>query len=156
MANTKDWFSSRRSRLLSWCLGLLVFVLIIYSPPSKTRHERPSGGVVPPRLTHPPVDVPIRKPLNKQRPAEPAKHAYRPDGLLDVNPKGKHPILELIERSETQWKRRLERQSKTLEEAVDEYKRRYNRLPPTGFEKWYVIRRVLSCHAPQCVQVALC
>ncbi|KAF8503957.1 hypothetical protein JB92DRAFT_3123198 [Gautieria morchelliformis] len=64
----------------------------------------------------------------------PAEHVYRIDGLLDVNPKGKHPILELIDRSENQWKRKLERQSKTLKQAVDEHRRRYKRSPPEGFE----------------------
>lgn len=37
-----------------------------------------------------------------------------PDGLLDVNPQGKHPILELIERSVAQWKSKLDRRRKTL------------------------------------------
>lgn len=31
----------------------------------------------------------------------------------------------------------LRRQSKTLEEAVAEYTRRYNRAPPKGFDGWY-------------------
>lgn len=30
------------------------------------------------------------------------------------------------------------RQSKTLTEAVEEYKRRYKRLPPKGFDDWRV------------------
>jgi len=43
----------------------------------------------------------------------------------------------LIERSETQWKRKLERQSKTLKAAVREYRRRYKRPPPKHFEIWW-------------------
>ena len=119
-----SYSSSRRSRLVWWCLCILVSILIVYWS-------------------------------KKQRTAESAEHVYRPDGLLDMNPKGKHPIFELIERSETQWKRKLERQSKTLKQAVDEYKRRYNRLPPKGFEIWYVIEHVLTRTA-QRAQVALC
>lgn len=33
------------------------------------------------------------------------------------------------------------RQSKTLPQAVIEYKRRYGRLPPRGFEKWWKFAR---------------
>ncbi|KAF8487537.1 glycosyl transferase family 90-domain-containing protein [Gautieria morchelliformis] len=65
------------------------------------------------------------------------EHVYRPDGLLEVNPKGKHPIVELIERSDAQWKSKLDRQSKTLTQAVTEYRRRYKRSPPKGFEHWW-------------------
>jgi hypothetical protein len=32
---------------------------------------------------------------------------------------------------------KLARQSRTLEEAVREYKRRHGRNPPKGFDKWY-------------------
>ena len=139
----------RQSRLFSWCLCFLVFILIVYwpkkggSPPSKTRQKRPSGGAVPPPRIRREADAPIHKPPKKQRTVESTEHVYRADGLLDVNPKGKHPILELIERSETQWERKVERQSKTLKQAVDEYKRRYKRLPPKGFEIWYVIECVV-------------
>jgi hypothetical protein len=35
------------------------------------------------------------------------------------------------------WEDLLKRQSKSLEQAVKEYKRRYGRLPPKGFDKWY-------------------
>ena len=32
---------------------------------------------------------------------------------------------------------KISRQSKTLSAAVAEYQRRYNRLPPKGFDEWY-------------------
>ena len=66
------------------------------------------------------------------------EHVYRSDGLLEVNPRGRHPIFELIERSETQWKDRVAGQSRTFKQAVAEYKRRYQRPPPKGFEIWSV------------------
>lgn len=50
----------------------------------------------------------------------------------------RHPILELIENAERKWASLIERQSKTLEEAVAEYKKRYYRNPPRGFDKWWV------------------
>jgi len=52
-------------------------------------------------------------------------HQYLSDGLVVVNPDGPHPILELIRSAEEQWNVKLERASRTLEEAVAEYKRRW-------------------------------
>lgn len=63
-------------------------------------------------------------------------HTYRPDGLLEVNSHGPHPIFELIKRAEKEWEEKLARASKSLEEAVVEYKRRYHRDPPPGFDEW--------------------
>lgn len=65
------------------------------------------------------------------------KHRYRPNGLLEVNQEGPHPIYELISRAERDWEAKLQRASKTLDEAVAEYKRRYERRPPKGFDLWY-------------------
>ncbi|BGP16351.1 hypothetical protein JCM10213_004892 [Rhodosporidiobolus nylandii] len=48
-----------------------------------------------------------------------------------------HPILTLVKRAEQDWNRKVKRQSKTLREAVQEYRRRYKRNPPRGFEKWW-------------------
>lgn len=64
------------------------------------------------------------------------KHNFRSDGLLEVNEKGAHPIYELISRAEAEWAAKHERASKTLEEAVFEYRRRYKRAPPKGFDLW--------------------
>ena len=64
------------------------------------------------------------------------KHTYRADGLLEVNPNGPHPIFKLIRDAEVAWKNKHRRASKTLREAVAEYKRRYKRDPPRGFDHW--------------------
>ncbi|KAG7089382.1 hypothetical protein E1B28_011072 [Marasmius oreades] len=64
-------------------------------------------------------------------------HLYRQDGFLEVNHNGRHPILELMERAEKDWKAKLERASTSLEDAVKEYKRRYKRDPPKGFDQWW-------------------
>lgn len=69
-------------------------------------------------------------------PARPA-HTFRPDGLLQVHPGGRHPILDLIEHAEKEWDAKLARASKTLPDAVREYRRRYSRAPPPGFDKWW-------------------
>ena len=52
----------------------------------------------------------------------------------------RHPIHDLINNATREWEAKLARQSKTLVEAVREYKRRYNRNPPKGFDKWCVPR----------------
>lgn len=63
-------------------------------------------------------------------------HTFHPNGLLLVNPLGRHPIHVLIERAQKEWDAKVARQSKTLEEAVAEYKTRYHRNPPKGFDDW--------------------
>jgi hypothetical protein len=68
-----------------------------------------------------------------------SKHTFHKNGLLVVNEKGRHPITVLIEAAEKRWKDKLARQSTTLSEAVAEYKSRYRRNPPKGFDLWCVI-----------------
>ena len=63
-------------------------------------------------------------------------HTWGKDGLLVVNPDGEHPIYELIRRAEAKWVDKQRRTSKTLEQAVKEYERRYSRPPPLGFDHW--------------------
>lgn len=67
-----------------------------------------------------------------------ADHRWEADGLLYVDPKGRHPIYDLIERAKENWDTKLSKASKTLGEAVDEYRRRYGRPPPKGFDRWSV------------------
>ncbi|KAH6904196.1 hypothetical protein BKA70DRAFT_1432400 [Coprinopsis sp. MPI-PUGE-AT-0042] len=75
--------------------------------------------------------------LKEQAPPPLGKHRYRSDGLVEVNLKGPHPIYELISNAEKSWKSKLAHASQTLEEAVEEYRRRYNRAPPKGFDLWW-------------------
>jgi len=65
------------------------------------------------------------------------KHSYRSDGLLEVNYDGPHPIFELMGEAENLWTEKLQRASKSLVDAVGEYRRRYKRDPPKGFDLWY-------------------
>ncbi|KAG8914632.1 Glycosyltransferase Family 90 domain containing protein, partial [Tulasnella sp. 417] len=64
-------------------------------------------------------------------------HHYRPDGVLEVNQHGPHPIYEIVAWAEKEWKSKNAKASKTLDQAVAEYKRRYGRSPPKGFDKWW-------------------
>ncbi|KAF8487547.1 hypothetical protein JB92DRAFT_3022176 [Gautieria morchelliformis] len=135
----------RRSRLLSWCLWILAIIAVfLWAQP----HVQLRAPVLPKKQKHG-THVQATKLLRFSKqgallqagkqatPKKGAEHVYRSDGLLEVNPEGKHPILELIARSEAQWKSKFDRQSKTLTQAVTEYKRRYKRSPPKGFELWW-------------------
>lgn len=64
------------------------------------------------------------------------RHNYREDGLLEVNPEGAHPIFELIDQAERKWNQKIARASSSLDEAIREYRRRYRRNPPKGFDHW--------------------
>ncbi|CDZ97802.1 Endoplasmic reticulum protein EP58, contains filamin rod domain and KDEL motif [Phaffia rhodozyma] len=62
------------------------------------------------------------------------------NGMLAVDlslPASQHPIYQLIDSAKKEWDSKLKRQSKTLGEAVREYRRRYGRPPPKGFDKWW-------------------
>ncbi|KAG0141447.1 hypothetical protein CROQUDRAFT_83232 [Cronartium quercuum f. sp. fusiforme G11] len=49
-----------------------------------------------------------------------------------------NPIKELIKQSKVKWDAKIKKQSKNLNEAIKEYKKRYhNRNPPLGFDKWF-------------------
>jgi hypothetical protein len=48
-----------------------------------------------------------------------------------------HPIEKLVADATMDFERMVERQSKTLSEAVAEYRRRYKRSPPPHFDAWY-------------------
>ncbi|KAF4579385.1 Protein O-Glucosyltransferase/Glycosyltransferase 90 [Pleurotus pulmonarius] len=48
-----------------------------------------------------------------------------------------HPIPKLMDQAEARFREKVDRQSKTLQAAVKEYKRRYERNPPKGFDEWW-------------------
>ncbi|KAG4425255.1 hypothetical protein IFR04_001622 [Cadophora malorum] len=48
-----------------------------------------------------------------------------------------HPIQQLIKSAEEDFGKIVERQSKTLAEAIKEYRRRYGIPPPPNFDRWY-------------------
>ncbi|KAL1749096.1 glycosyltransferase family 90 protein [Schizophyllum fasciatum] len=73
----------------------------------------------------------------RARAAGASTHQYQQNGLLAVNPLGAHPIYELMARADAQWRRKHARASRTLAQAVREYRRRYRRDPPRGFDLWW-------------------
>lgn len=48
-----------------------------------------------------------------------------------------HPIDQLVRDAEVEWAEKVQGQSKSLEQAVVEYRRRYQIPPPPNFDKWY-------------------
>ena len=50
-----------------------------------------------------------------------------------------HPIRRLVDTNERYFENMLSQQSATLSQAVREYKRRYGRSPPPGFDRWFEI-----------------
>jgi hypothetical protein len=52
-------------------------------------------------------------------------------------PAGSHPIWNLVTNAERELEEVKARQSKTLEQAVIEYRKRYNIPPPPNFDKWF-------------------
>ena len=49
----------------------------------------------------------------------------------------KHPIEVLVEDARRKYTHMIENQSKSLEQAIANYKKRYQREPPPGFDDWY-------------------
>jgi hypothetical protein len=72
-------------------------------------------------------------------------------GLLAVDtslPVTAHPILQLTQNARQAWDSKVARQSKTLRNAVNEYKRRNRgRNPPKGFDKWWQLVKSVALKA---------
>lgn len=71
-------------------------------------------------------------------------HTFNANGHFIITPPheppvtpSRHPISILIKRAQRQWNAKVARQSRTLNEAVKEYRRRYTRNPPKGFDQWW-------------------
>lgn len=84
------------------------------------------------RLSHPTL-------ASHTLPDLPGAHKYSPTGHLVISTDeqaAEHPIPQLLKLGERRWEEMIGRQSRTLSEAVDEYKKRYGRAPPRGFDVW--------------------
>ncbi|KAK1922899.1 glycosyl transferase family 90-domain-containing protein [Papiliotrema laurentii] len=116
-------FRRRASRVLVFLFVGLLIVLFALPGSSSSRFSQyfPGGSYAPPKTVL----------------------QYGKNGLAGNWTLGDriHPIEELMERGRIKWANLLRRQSKTLEEAVDTYRRRYGRNPPKGFDKWWAWAR---------------
>lgn len=73
-------------------------------------------------------------PDNSLAPKEKLLSLVRKDPRAGIK---EHPIPKLMMNAENEFRSLLSRQSKTLAQAVAEYKRRYRRDPPRGFDEWW-------------------
>ena len=55
----------------------------------------------------------------------------------DEWPLSSHPVAVLAATAKSQFAKLLDQQSQTLPAAIAEYRRRYRRDPPPGFDKWF-------------------
>ncbi|KAA1475312.1 capsular associated protein [Dentipellis sp. KUC8613] len=69
--------------------------------------------------------------LASQSPSPPVVHT-RVRGHVD-----EHPIPKLMDEAERKFRKLLSKQSRSLKAAVAEYRRRYRRNPPKGFDEWW-------------------
>lgn len=76
------------------------------------------------------------KPINLP-PPEPIQHPQLHAEHNTYPPLKEHPISHLFGNARQTFDNVRSRQSKTLPEAVEEYKRRYNMHPPPHFDKWF-------------------
>ncbi|GAA5983389.1 hypothetical protein JCM10908_000268 [Rhodotorula pacifica] len=83
----------------------------------KAKKKRPTDAELAPL---PPIGIDSRIPLEAGKP---------------------HPIPALMAKARKDWAELKGRQSKTFAEAVEEYKRRYGRNPPKGFDRWYAFAK---------------
>jgi Glycosyl transferase family 90 len=58
-------------------------------------------------------------------------------GPVKVTDTSSHPISQLVDSAQTRFDQLLNRQSKTLDAAIKEYRRRYGIPPPPRFDVWF-------------------
>lgn len=126
----------RQYVVLGACVVLFwITFTLIYSGTSVLKDgiqiPRPGGATTKPKpepvgTKPPPEALPAVTPSSA-----PAEHKFKPA------PKGSHPIWHLMTEAEREFEKVKTRQSKTLEAAVKEYRRRHNIPPPPRFDKWF-------------------
>ncbi|KAK0711530.1 hypothetical protein B0H67DRAFT_494086 [Lasiosphaeris hirsuta] len=116
-------------------IGALAFLSycafsLFRSSSSFSRPQRPDGShstnTRPPNIVAEPVDwSPSPIPHGDPKPA----------------PAGSHPIAHLIAEAGSDFDKLRARQSRTLKDAVTEYRRRYGIAPPPNFDKWWELAK---------------
>ncbi|KAG8978212.1 capsule-associated protein CAP1, partial [Tulasnella sp. 427] len=78
-------------------------------------------------------------PYSKPRPGSWKSTANRWLGLSEPKTveEVQHPIPKLMREAQVNFRSLITKQSKTLSAAVKEYRRRYKRDPPKGFDEWF-------------------
>jgi len=102
-------------------------VLLAYCTFSLIRASPPAPSFIP---------SPETRPYNPNTKIEPPLHVPI-TGTPKPAPKGSHPIWHLTTDAEREFEKIKARQSRTLREAVTEYRKRYGMAPPPNFDKWW-------------------
>ncbi|KAJ3531730.1 hypothetical protein NM208_g8755 [Fusarium decemcellulare] len=123
--------SSQRRQLIS-VAALTFFCLCAYSllriPPEQAgRYQAPVPVQVPAQPESSPASPVTQDEVPVQGSSEPKQ----------VPESGTHPIKYLVSNAQREFEQVRARQSKTLDEAVQEYRRRYGMPPPPHFDKWF-------------------
>jgi hypothetical protein len=124
-----------RRRQLVPVAAVVFFIICIYSilrlPSEPTRKTRPES--------HKGYSDDIRPPSYKPDLEQHSHHVETPPNKLPKKAPegGSHPMWHLITDAEKDFEETKSRQSKTLKEAVVEYRKRYGIPPPPNFDKWF-------------------
>lgn len=123
----------RRTRGTATAVAIfLLCVYFVYTLSMKTRESNAASSGAPPaggEQGGPPPRVTWEDP-----PATQGNGANKPKKAAGT---GKHPIEDLASEARREYEATRSRQSKTLHQAVAEYRRRYGMAPPPHFDKWF-------------------
>lgn len=115
---SKPGITQNRRKIIYSVLGLASFLLLLQILPSSKSSFRT------PKWTANPLS--FRQGL------------MRKSGSKVVQrPPIQHPIPKLMARAKDNFEKKLHAQSKTLEAAIAEYRKRYEMDPPKGFDEWF-------------------
>jgi hypothetical protein len=115
-----------RSRQFVLLIGLFTFAGFSIYYLRTPAFPSTSGGITPPNtIPKSPKQPSAQRPVTEKEKTE----SYHIGSA--------HPIWQLIKDNEQKFKQMIDGQSKSLEEAVAEYRRRYGIPPPPNFDKWY-------------------
>lgn len=110
----------------TWALTAVIFFVLCYY----FKDLRPTAL---PRHPQPTAEPPLPPPTWEEPPA--IKGGPTP---LPAPDKGmQHPIQHLVSNAQREFEDTKKKQSKSLDGAVKEYRRRYKIPPPPNFDKWY-------------------
>ncbi|GJC95111.1 capsule-associated protein [Colletotrichum higginsianum] len=117
-------------------VGLIAFLTIcaytIFRIPPDQRPIAPVPGSAKPPPPQEPQKPPGDDAANSGGGGSPPDRRPKP-----ASGTGSHPMWHLMTSAEKDFQDTLRRQSKTLEDAVKEYRRRYGIPPPPNFDKWF-------------------
>ena len=123
-----------RQLFVFFCVVALAGLSVLYiRAPSSVAQVK----VPPAPIPHAPVTTPVHpeKTTDKEDPKPPKQGTENGDAQAEST--SSHPIWTLIRKAEKEHEKKVERQSKTLDQAVAEYRKRYRIPPPPNFDKWY-------------------